>query len=289
MRGHFDCGNLFRNEIASDSPRNDNFLLAILRKSGSCFAALKLGIVVLFLMKEIFLSLRYLLCFISVIIFFSLGCSSNKELIKSNATAEPLQIPPIEVSEYILGYGDELDISVYRHDDMTRKVRILPDGKIQYPLVGEISAQGLSVNQMRDKLREGLLKYFVDPQISVAVTSIGSQKFFVLGEVKKPGVFQLDRPKTIVEAISEAEGFTLDAKPSYVLLIRGGPSNPKPNYQVVDMEKVFKEIDMTQNLALRQGDIIYVPASEYADVTRFFDRLWTIIPARLGFVAFSVK
>jgi polysaccharide export outer membrane protein len=129
-------------------------------------------------------------------------------------------------------------------------------------------------------MREGLLKYFVDPQISVAVTSIGSQKFFVLGEVNKPGVFQLDRPKTAVEAISEAGGFTLDAKPSYVLLIRGGPTNPKPNYQVLDMKKVFKEIDMTQNLALNQGDIIYVPASEYADVERFFNRLWKIIPLR---------
>jgi polysaccharide export outer membrane protein len=240
-------------------------------------------------MQEKILSvIKYLIFPLSMFLLL-FACSSNKELIKSDATIEPQQIPPIEVSEYILGYGDELDISVYRHDEITRKVRILPDGKIQYPLVGEIIAQGLSVNQLRDKLREGLLKYFVDPQISVAVTSIGSQKFFVLGEVKKPGVFHLDRPKTIVEAISEAEGFTLDAKPSYVLLIRGGPSNPKPNYQVVDMEKVFKEIDMTQNLALRQGDIIYVPASEYANVTRFFDRLWTIIPARLGFVAFSIK
>ena len=240
-------------------------------------------------MQEKILSVIKYLIFPLFMFLLLFACSSNKELIKSDATIEPQQIPPIEVSEYILGYGDELDISVYRHDEITRKVRILPDGKIQYPLVGEILAQGLSVNQLRDKLREGLLKYFVDPQISVAVTSIGSQKFFVLGEVKKPGVFQLDRPKTIVEAISEAEGFTLDAKPSYVLLIRGGPSNPKPNYQVVDMEKVFKEIDMTQNLALRQGDIIYVPATAYADVTRFFDRLWTIIPARLGFVAFSVK
>jgi polysaccharide export outer membrane protein len=240
-------------------------------------------------MKKMFLSLRCLFCFISVIIFFSLGCSSNKELIKSNATIEPQQIPPIEVSEYILGFGDELEISIFKHDEITRKVRILPDGKIQYPLVGEINAQGLSVSQLRDKLREGLLKYYVDPQVSVIVTSIGSQKFYVLGEVHKPGVYQLDRPKTIVEAISEAEGFTLDAKPSYVLLIRGGPTNPKPTYQVVDMEKVFKEIDMTQNLALRQGDIIYVPASTYADVTRFFDRLWTIIPARVGFLTFSVK
>ncbi len=112
------------------------------------------------------------------------ACSSNKELIKNNATIEPQQIPPIEVSEYILGFGDELDISVFKHDEMSRKVRILPDGKIQYPLVGEIIAQGLSVSQLRDKLREGLLKYYVDPQVSVIVTSIGSQKFFVLGRTQ---------------------------------------------------------------------------------------------------------
>ena len=234
-------------------------------------------------------AIKYLLfpLFMFLLLF---ACSSNKELIKNNATTvEPQQIPPIEVSEYILGFGDELDISVFKHDEMSRKVRILPDGKIHYPLVGEINAQGLSVNHLRDKLREGLLKYFVDPQVSVAVTSVGSQKYFILGEVKRPGVYQLDKPKTVVEGISEAEGFTLDAKSSYVLLIRGGPTNPKPTYQVLDIDKVFKNIDMTQNLALQQGDIIYVPATAYADVTRFFDSLWTIIPARVGFLTFSVK
>jgi polysaccharide export outer membrane protein len=239
--------------------------------------------------EKIFFITKYLPCFVSVVIFISLGCAPKETVVQDDVKFEYRLIPPIEISEYILGFGDEVEISIYRHDDMNRKVRILPDGKIQYPLVGEINAQGLSVNQLRDKLREGLLKYFVDPQISVAVTSIGSQKFFVLGEVNKPGVFQLDRPKNIVEAIAEAEGLTLDAKPSYVLLIRGGPTNPKPTYQVVDMEKVFRDIDMTQNLALRQGDIIYVPASEYANVTRFFERLWTIIPARLGFIAYSIK
>jgi polysaccharide export outer membrane protein len=238
---------------------------------------------------KIFFIARYLPCLVSLIILISPGCAPKETVVQDEVKFEYRLIPPIEISEYILGFGDELEISIYRHDDMNRKVRILPDGKIQYPLVGEINAQGLSVNKLRDKLREGLLQYFVDPQIGVAVTSIGSQKFFVLGEVKKPGVFQLDRPKTVVEAISEAEGLTLDAKPSYVLLIRGGPANPKPTYQVVDMEKVFREIDMTQNLALRQGDIIYVPASEYANVTRFFERLWTIIPARVGFLAFSVR
>jgi polysaccharide export outer membrane protein len=240
-------------------------------------------------MKKMFFYTRYLLCFVAVIIFISPGCSPKEAVLQNDTQLESQPIPPIVISEYILGFGDEVEISLYRHDEMTRKVRILPDGKIHYPLVGEVYAQGLNVNQLRDKLREGLLKYYVDPQVSVIVISLGSQKVFVLGEVKRPGVFQLDRPKTVVEAISEAEGFTLDAKPSYVLLIRGGPSNPKPHYQVLDINKVFKNIDMTQNVALHQGDIIYVPASEYANVERFFERLWTIIPARVGFVTFSIK
>lgn len=236
-----------------------------------------------------FLFIRYLLCFILVLLFTSFGCSSKEAVRQNDTQLESQQIPPIKISEYILGFGDELEISLYRHDEMTRKVRILPDGKIHYPLVGEVYAQGLSVNQLRDKLREGLLKYYVDPQVSVSVTSLGSQKFFVLGEVKRPGVYQLDRPKTVVEAISEAEGFTLDAKPSYVLLIRGGPLTPNPNYKVVDMEKVLKQMDLTQNVLLQQGDIIYVPATEYANVERFFDRLWTIIPARFNILLYRYK
>jgi polysaccharide export outer membrane protein len=240
-------------------------------------------------MNKMFLYMRYFLCFMPVLIFISFGCSSKEALLRNEAQVEPQQIPPIEISEYILGFGDEFEISIFRHDDMTKKVRILPDGKIHYPLVGEIKAEGLSANQLRDKLREGLLKYYVDPQVSVIVTSIGSQKIFVLGEVNKPGIFQLDRPKTVIEAISEAEDFTHDAKVRNVLLIRGGPSNPNPSYIVLDMEKTLKERDMTQNVSLRQGDIIYVPATEIADVARFFDRIWTIIPARIGLLTFTVK
>jgi polysaccharide export outer membrane protein len=250
---------------------------------------IKLGIVKLgFGLEIMFLIIRYLF-YLTLIVLSLCGCSPNKALVQNNTPSEPQEIPPIEISEYILGFGDELEISMFRHDDMTKKVRILPDGKIYYPLVGEIKAEGLSVNQLRDNLREGLLKYYVDPQVSVIVTSIGSQKVFVLGEVNKPGAFQLDKPKTVIEAISEAEGFTQDAKIRNVLLIRGGPSNPNPNYTVLDLEKTLKERDMTQNASLRQGDIIYVPATEIADVARFFDYIWTIIPARLGFVAFTLK
>ncbi|MGB9716430.1 MAG: polysaccharide biosynthesis/export family protein [Thermodesulfovibrionales bacterium] len=232
---------------------------------------------------------RHILLLILFVSLFSFGCSTNKALVRNEAQPEQQQIPPIEISEYILGFGDELEISVFRHDDLSKTVRILPDGKIYYPLVGEIKAEGLSVSQLRDKLKEGLLKYYVEPQVSVIVTSISSQKVFVLGEVNKPGAFLLDRPKTVIEAISEAEGFTQDAKIKNVLLIRGGASNPNPDYTVLDLNKTLKERDMTQNAPLRQGDIIYVPATEIADVARFFDHIWTIIPFRLALFGFRIQ
>jgi polysaccharide export outer membrane protein len=118
----------------------------------------------------------------------------------------------------------------------------------------------------------------------VIVTSTGSQKILVLGEVTHPGVYQLEGPKSVVEAVSEAGGYTLDAKLSHLLLIRGGLSNPNPSYKVLDIEKALNQVDMTQNIALQKGDIIYVPATEYANTERFFNRLWTIIPLRLGVV-----
>ena len=231
-----------------------------------------------------FYVLRYFSCFISIFILALLGCSPKTALVKNETQLEPEHIPPVEISEYILGYGDELEVSLFRHDEMTRKVKILQDGKIHYLLVGEIRTQGLSINQLRDKLREGLTKYFIDPQVSVIVTSTGSQKILVLGEVNRPGVYQLEGPKSVVEAVSEAGGFTLDGKPSHLLLIRGGLSNPNPSYKVLDIEKALNQVDMTQNIALQKGDIIYVPATEYADAERFFKRLWTIIPLRFGFV-----
>ena len=227
--------------------------------------------------------MKHFLCVFVLLALVLASCSSSKPFTKEQLESSPTieEIPPIEISEYILGFGDELEISMFRHEEMNRKIKILPDGKMQYPLVGNIRAEGLSVNQLKELLREGLLKYFVDPQIDINVTSTGSQKIFVLGEVNNPGIYQLEGPKTVIEAVSEAGGFTLDAKEKNVMLIRGAPSNPQPT--ILDIEAALKRTDMTQNVALQKWDIVYVPATTIANVQRFFDRLWAIIPARTGF------
>jgi polysaccharide export outer membrane protein len=210
--------------------------------------------------------------------FLLSGCAtSNKNKITALDTSPTQEkaLQEVRVKEFILGPGDRIEIMVYRHDDLTMTVQIDSSGKIMYPLVGDIHASGLSIFQLRDIIRDGLSEYLVDPQVSVCVLSVQSQKVIVLGEVKNPGLFSLEMPMDTIEAISRAGGFSLDAKQNSVLLIRGGMNDPQ--LIKLDIKSFLKAQDMSQNVVLHNGDIIYVPSSYIADVSRFFDHVSSII------------
>lgn len=181
----------------------------------------------------------------------------------------------VVVSEFILGPGDEIEIKVYRHDDLNKKIRIPPDGKATLPLIGEFKAGGVGINQLRENIREKFLNYLVKPEVSVEIVSLNGQKIFVLGEVQQPGVYQIDPPTCLLEAISKAGGFTLDGKSSSVLLIRGGPENPVA--RKLDLKKSLEKGDFGQNVALQTGDVVYVPRTFISQVDRFFEHFENII------------
>jgi polysaccharide export outer membrane protein len=203
------------------------------------------------------------------------GCGSPIE-ISPDALSEgsPKEHAP-KVSEFILGPGDRLEITVYRHDDLTRTVWIEPSGKIMYPWAGDIQAAGLSIFQLRDRIHDGLSRYIVDPQVSVGILSIQSQKIIVLGEVRAPGFFPADTPMSVLEAIARAGGTSLDAEQRSVLLIRGGLGSPE--LRLLNIEGVLKKGDLSDNIMLQGGDIIYMPRTVIADVSRFFGYLSSII------------
>jgi polysaccharide export outer membrane protein len=202
------------------------------------------------------------------------GCATTEKASKSlRQVDEPLK--EVSIMEFILGPGDEIEITVYRQDDLKRTIRIDPSGMITYPLVGDIKAAGLSIFELRDKIRDGLSRYIINPQVSIAVTAVQSQKVIVLGEVNNPGLFSLEGPMTALEAMSRAGGFTVDAKQKSVLLIRGGLE--KPQLVKLNLEDALNKGDLTQNVYLQNGDIVYVPATFIANVSRFFDHLSKII------------
>lgn len=173
----------------------------------------------------------------------------------------------IKSNDVPLGVGDTIDIDVYRHADLKRSLRIDENGKINYPLIGDVEVVGLSAFQLRSKLQEALSKYLVDPQVMVTIKGSHSQKVFVLGEVTKPGVLALEAPMSVLEAISQAGGFTLDAKNESVMLIRGNRDNPQ--LVKLDLERLLKQGDVSQDIAMKAGDVVYVPSTVIADVSRF--------------------
>lgn len=191
--------------------------------------------------------------------------------------------------------GDEISITVYQHNELSRKLIIPPDGYFFFPLVGEIDTKGRNPREIRIIISKGLDEFIVDPQVAVDIVNLsnpkmivapevgievvefGGHKVFVLGEVKRPGVYLADGNMRIIEAILLASGLTLDAKQKSVLLIRGGIDKRNPKLIVVNLKKAFEEGDANQNILVQQGDIIYVPRTFISDVNRFFSHLSTII------------
>ncbi len=181
----------------------------------------------------------------------------------------------ITISEITLGPGDEMELSIWRNPDLSGRYKVDASGKIFMPLAGVIEVRGISVFKLREKVIERLSKYLVNPQVNITITSYKSRKVYVLGELARPGIFQMSEGMNLIEAVLKAGGFTDDANPKSVLLIRGGLS--KHDVKDIDVEAFLEGADITQNPVLHTGDIVYVPSSFIADVDRFFEHLSIIL------------
>src|SRR3989337_4229325 len=229
----------------------------------------------------------YLLSILPLLMSLLIGCASTgiktkeENTEKAEAKDQNEKIDNIKISEFILGVGDSINITVYRHDDLQRSVRIDNSGRIMLPLIGDVQAAGVGIFKIRDEIKERLSKYLIDPQVLVAISTVQSQKIMVLGEVNNPGVFALDTDMDILEAISKAGGMTKDAKMANVLLIRRGQG--RPEVTSLNLKKVFKGGDVSQNLLLQNGDIAYLPAVTIANISRYFSHISQILAPFVSF------
>jgi polysaccharide biosynthesis/export protein len=158
---------------------------------------------------------------------------------------------------YVIGPEDVLDISVWKEQELTRSVPVRPDGKISLPLLNDVQAAGLTPMQLAARLTTSLKKFVDDPQVTVVVTQINSQRIYILGEVNHGGAFTLLPGMTVLEALSSAGGFTMFAnvKKIYVLRKSEGKQEKYPfNYKDVIHGKAPGE-----NIILKAGDTIVVP------------------------------
>jgi len=210
-------------------------------------------------------------CFLSL--FFIFACSTDKKTERVVVSQKDVSL----ASPFVLGAGDEINISVWRHDDLGKTVQIDPSGNISLPLAGEMRAADLTVSQLGEQVRLRLSKYIVDPQVNISVSDIQSQKIYVLGEVQSPGSFSLDGKMPVWEAIARAEGFTEDANQESVLLVRNENGFAKITALNLDILDMLKHGGIKPDSSLRNNDLIYVPPSAIADFERFMVRLYNIL------------
>ncbi len=176
------------------------------------------------------------------------------------------------VVEYAIGEDDVIGISVWQNPDLDQDVIVRPDGMISFPLIGDVSAKGMSITQLDEEITRRLSEFVRTPEVSISLKKIGGSKVMVLGEIIKPGVYSVAGTKTILEAITQAGGFSRDAVPSSVVLVRGGLSQPRP--MRLNLSKVLQGRDVQkQNVVLQSEDIIFVPKKFIADLNYFLGQI----------------
>jgi polysaccharide biosynthesis/export protein len=158
---------------------------------------------------------------------------------------------------YVIGSQDVLDISVWKEAELTRTVPVRPDGKISLPLLNDVQAAGLTPTQLAEAITTSLKKFVTDPQVTVIVTQINSQRVYIMGEVTRAGAYPLLPDMTFLQALSSAGGFTQFAnlKKIYMFRMENGKQVKYPfNYKDVIAGKRSE-----QNVILKAGDTIVVP------------------------------
>jgi polysaccharide biosynthesis/export protein len=165
--------------------------------------------------------------------------------------------PATTDANYVIGAQDVLDISVWKEPEVSRVVPVRPDGKISLPLLNDVQAAGLNPGQLAAQITESLKKFVTNPQVTVIVTTINSQRVYILGEVSRPGAFPLLPNMTVLQALSSAGGFTQFAREKNIYVLRNeeGKQVKHPfNYKAVISGK-----NSDQDIVLKAGDTIVVP------------------------------
>jgi polysaccharide export outer membrane protein len=183
------------------------------------------------------------------------GAANSAKTAPAAPTA-PTAAKPHDVT-FIIGNDDVLAINVWKEPDISRSIPVRSDGKISLPLVGEVQAAGQTPAALEKDIASKLKNYISEPEVTVMVQQVNSQKFNILGQVVRPGAYVIANSPTVLDAIALAGGFRDFAKQKSIYVLRQGPDGETRlpfNYKEVAQGK-----NMLQNVKLQPRDTIIVP------------------------------
>ncbi|NVM21509.1 MAG: polysaccharide biosynthesis/export family protein [Desulfobacterales bacterium] len=159
--------------------------------------------------------------------------------------------------DYLIGAGDVLEIHVWREPDISRTVRVRPDGKISLPLADDIKASQSTLVQLKRRITKALAAYVDQPSVYVMLQENRSKKIHIIGKVNAPGEYVLESDTTVLQAIATARGFNEWAKKDDIVILRKDPQGE--TLIEFDYDRVVSGKDIKQNILLKSGDVIIVP------------------------------
>jgi len=159
-------------------------------------------------------------------------------------------------TDYILGPGDTIDVALFGDADLSRSVTIKPDGTIALPLVGEVKASGMTTTQLAAQLVRLYSKYKKAPSITVVVREFRVDRMYILGQVSRPGEYQIRPGLGILELLASAGGPTNRADLAKATIIRGG----KETMQVNLLEAIAKS--KSPDVQIVAGDVLFLPETD---------------------------
>ena len=168
-------------------------------------------------------------------------------------------VPP---GDFLLGPEDVLIVTVWKNQDLSREVVIRPDGMISMPLIGDVPAANLTANNLAKRISDRLTEYMASPIVSVQLKEVNSYFIYVMGEVSKPGKYQLKSYANVMQGISLAGGFAPFAKRNKIKVLRVTTNGSSEKHQIeipVQYDDILKGNATVGNFYLRSGDVIVVP------------------------------
>jgi polysaccharide biosynthesis/export protein len=164
--------------------------------------------------------------------------------------------------EFVLGPEDVIEVTVWRNQDLSRTTVVRPDGMISLPLIGDVRTSGFTASQVAEKIAKKLAEFKENPSVSVSVKEVNSYMIYVLGEVTKPGKYQLKSYATVLQGVSLAGGFTPFASKNKMVVVRSVRNGSGEEHQVripAGYDDLVSGKARTGNFTLMSGDTIVVP------------------------------
>ncbi|MEO1291734.1 MAG: XrtA/PEP-CTERM system exopolysaccharide export protein [Pseudomonadota bacterium] len=199
-----------------------------------------------------------------------LVCAALALGLSACASSTSFEEPPLTIGggasysgpAYRIGPGDELEISVWRSEDLSIEVPVRPDGRFSSPLIDDLPAAGRTAAELASDIQERLRPFVVDPQVSVKVVKLGNrnrQSIRVLGEVTRPAIIPYRAGLRVTDVLTAVGGVSPFADGNKTVLVR--EQNGQRQQYGLRLDDLVREGDVSADRPLYPGDIIIIPES----------------------------